>query len=161
MSLFSPNFTLDEAWRTTLNKVFQQLRRIRFVVEDTFSFGTFDPTVDFQGMTISNYIVQRARFLRIWKFLWLSVDVTVTLASPFTVQMFVILPPGCTVAGDGTDSTDSRQGGSLVMQNNSTLEAGYWLALPLSNRISIQRNAGGNYSAGNARFAFNTFIEVL
>lgn len=156
-----PSLVIGSGWRETLNNAFATLRRINFLIYENFIFKTFDPKLDFQGMTATNYLVRRARFLKIYKFLWLSVDVSVTLAAPFDVQMFLTIPPACIIAGNNTTDTIPRQGSSLIMQNAGVLEAGYWLGLALSNQISIQRNAGGNYTAGGARFVFNGFLEII
>ncbi|OQB10430.1 MAG: hypothetical protein BWY21_00351 [Parcubacteria group bacterium ADurb.Bin216] len=161
--IVTPNFKVDSNWKTTLNATFSALRRIRFLTEPVFAFGDFNPLIDFQGMTATNTNNRRCRFLRIYKFLWISVDCAATLAAPFTSVLYLTLPPGCIVKGDDTpnNTSVSRQGGGLFLQNAGATESGFWLGIPLQNRLVVQRNASGNFTAGTMRFIFNAFVEIV
>jgi hypothetical protein len=143
------------SWQSTFKVFFQQLNKIRFVVEDTFSFGDFDPQIDYDGMTTSAITIYRTRYLKIYKLLWVSIHIDVTLAAPFSSVIRVRIPATATTVG----GTLSRQGYIFRLQNAGVVEAG---ALSLNAGADLLQffRLTGNYTAGAANIRFNGFFEV-
>jgi hypothetical protein len=157
VSLFTPNYTLDSSWKATLNKVFQQMRRVKFVVEDTFSFGDFDPQTNWNGMTVTGYQVYRARYLKIYKLLWLSIDIRATLAAPFAGSVDVTIP----YVIKGSDEVSGAQQSLFVrISNASTNEPGMCVAVANTNILTFFRIPIAAFTAGSAILTYNGFLEV-
>lgn len=147
---FSPNLKVLKDWRGSLNVAFSILRRVRFIVEETFSFGDFDPQINWNGMTITSPLVTRARYLKIFKMFWFSLDIGGTLAAPFTNIVTVTMP----------FATAENQGGTGFGQNAATAEGSFWEVLAASNSLVVYRAAFGNYTAGAFRTRINGFLEI-
>lgn len=143
------------SWQSTLKVFFQQLNKIKFVIEDTFSFGDFDPQVDWGGMTTTLVTMRRARYLKIWKLLWVSIHVDGTVAAPLTNVIKIAVP--ATGAGD----TSSVQGYIWRLANAGTVEAASLSFNAGSNLLQLFRLSGANYTAGTVSIRFNGFFEVL
>lgn len=153
---FSPNLKVLTDWRSSLNVAFSVLRRIKFIIEDNFSFGDFNPQLNYGGMTVTSPLIYRARYLKIFKIMWFSIDVTATLAAPFTFQIVATLP--ATTAGDSS----SYQGFCGVGQNTGAGEIILSQTLGTTNSLFIYRgNATPNFTAGVWRARINGFIEVI
>jgi hypothetical protein len=153
--IVSPNLPINTSWRSTLANAFQTLRRIAFLTEQVFQWGDFDPQIDWQGMAASTVLINRSRYLKIWRFFWFSVDFQATLAAPFTNYITIQIPS--TVA---PDSPTTFQAGGTMIQNAGALEAGFWFATSSQNTLKFERTASGNFTAGAARIWGNGFIEV-
>lgn len=157
MSLLTLNFTLDAAWRATLNKVFQQLRRVKFVVENSFSFGDFDPEINWNGMAATAVDVRRARYLKIFKMFWFSVDIRATLAAPFAAGVFITLP---SVIISNANEKSGVQGGGAYMFNAGTAEVGTWSGNAGTNILNAYRPGTAVHTAGAFIFIANGFLEI-
>ena len=155
--LFSPNFSVDANWKSTISKAFQQLRRVKFVVENTFSFGDFDPQTNFSGMTVTNYRVYRARYLKIFGMLWFSFEITATLAAPLAANVYIIIPG----TGPDPDATSAGQSGGAQIRNAGVYETGTWLLVGNTNQLQMNRPAWAAFTAGAAVFRANGFVEVI
>ena len=153
--LYSPNFSLLSNVKETIRIAFTQLRRVRFLVEESFEFGDFDPKTNFNGMVSTAYVIARARYLKIYKFLWFSVDITSTLAAPFTSVINITIP----YTAAGSQYTEGQAGGALI-NNNSARESGYWVIHGNTNEIIFVRS-GAAFSAGIDGFSANGFIEII
>lgn len=151
------NFAVLRSWQQTCTVAFNTLRRIAFIVEDSFQFGDFDPQTNYNGMTLTLYQVKRARFLKIWKFLWLSIDIVGTVAVPLASGITITIPDGCTVAGLATD----YQAFGADVVNNGTSEAGFARAIGLTNAVTFYRTASGNFGAGVSEITANGFLEIV
>lgn len=152
--IFKANYSVLRDWKTTLTVAFQQLRRIPFIIEDTFQFGDFDPQTNFNGMTISNYVLYGARYLKIKNLLWFHYDMTVTLAAPLAASIKIIIP--------GTASTEyGIQSGYAQIDNAVTGESDGWYLLPGTNEIVIFRTGVVNYTAVATRIKLNGWVEVV
>lgn len=148
---FSPNCS-------RLATLLQTLRRVPFVIEDTFTFENFDPQVNWSGMTASNVMINRSCFLKIWNFLWVSVDITATLAAPFASNIQITIP--YTAAG-GYDSTNSRrQGGGAYVWDAGVGAVGLWFIISGQSQVFFQKGTPANWAAGTGRISGNFFIEV-
>lgn len=150
---YSPKLIIANGWQTTLHAAFQTLRRIKFVVDNTFSFGDFDPQFNFNGMGTAALIVYRARFLKILNLLWVSIDFTVTLSAPLAANIGIIIPAtaaGSSVVG-ASQAFYSYIGG---VPGNSVIAGG-------TNILNIQNSGLGNFAATATRILANGFIEVL
>lgn len=154
MSFYSPNFATASSWKLSVGLITSQLRKVKFVVEDTFAFGDFDPRTSFSGMATSGYLVRKARYLKIWKFFWFSVDIGVTLAAPLSNAINIVIP--YTGAGN---SSDLQSGGARI-DNASTAEAGTWSVAGRGDTLSFYRSGLANYTATATRIIANGFIEV-
>jgi len=153
---FSPNFKVLTDWRSSLNVAFSVLRRIKFIIEGDFSFGDFDPQSNFNGMTVTNYLVNRARYLRIGNLFIFSLDIRATLAAPFAVRVDYTIP----VTAAGTSS--SVQGGGAWGYNAGVIESGaVWGINGASNAIYSLRPALAAYTAGSYIFVANGLIEAI
>lgn len=156
MSLYSPNFSLSGSWQKTFSSMYQVLRRVRFVVENTFSFGDFDPQLDFGVMTAASVVVNRARYIKILNMLWWSLDCSATLSGSFTLRVYVTIPG----TGESLGQINTQVVHALV-RNGGTYEAGHCHLVSGENRMSIFRGALGNYSAGAWSCTANGFFEVM
>ena len=153
--LFSINPSLLHGWKQTLTIFFSKIRRVSFVVEDTFSFGDFNPQVNWNGMTATVVSVNRARYLKIWKFFWFSIDISATLAAPFTTSVILTIPH--------TAYQSSPAGAHItagLLQNAGAYEVGTCQVAGGSDQMTIFRTALGAYTAGAFLFRANGFIEV-
>lgn len=143
-------------WKQSLVVAFSQLRRVNFLTQEVFAWGDFLPVIDWGGMATSNFVLGRARYLKIWKFLWFSLDFRATVAAPLFNRITVQIP--------GTFPVDEirsvYQGGGLTIQNNGANEAGFWYAGSGTNLLNFQRTAGGNFTAGTAAVFCNGFVEI-
>jgi len=154
---YSPNLPISSSWKSTLSNAFQLLRRVKFLVEDTFDWGSFNPQVNYTGMTTSNVIVYRARYLKIWKFFWFSIDAAATLAAPLSPYIVIKIPYTIPLS---SFTSDSIQGDACMVMDNSIFEPGLWYGLSKSNEITFIRSGVVNWSAGNNRIITNAFLEV-
>lgn len=153
--VFKFNPAILSSWRTTLQVFFQQLRKVAFVVENTFSFGDFDPQIDWNGMTVTDVIIYRARYLKIWKLLFLSIDLKGTLAAPLADKYYLTLPPGNIIAGDRTVL-------QLIVSvsNTNNGEIGLIKLFGEQNKMECYRPLYAAYVAGAMRMRAQGFIEV-
>lgn len=147
---FSPN-------TANLKSLLLTLRRVPFVIEDTFTFGDFDPQLDFQGMTVTNLRVRRARFLKIWSFFWFSIDFSATLAAPLNTTIRITIP--YTTKSSGNPSLSFNQGGGAVVVDSVGAD-GFWLSGSDTNIIAVFKDNTAIYGAGGARVSLNGFLEI-
>lgn len=154
--LYSPILNILRDWRSTASQSFQTLRRINFVVEDTFEWADFDPQTTFSGMTVTLYLTRNSRYLKLKNCLWFSLHITATLAGAFSPNVFVTLP--ATAAG----MKDSYQAGYISIQVGATVaEAGKWSIKEGTNQLALQRTGAVNYAAGACEWILTGCIEVL
>lgn len=149
----SPNLKVGNDWRGSLNVAFATLRRILFIQESDFSFGDFDPQVNWNGMAASNVSILRARYLKIFNMLWFSLDLSATLAATFTTSFSIIMP-----ATAGSVGLQSFAG---IGQNGGSNEGCVAEIQAGTNILNIYRIGFGNYSAGSTRQRINGFMETL
>ncbi len=149
------NLPISSGWKSTLANAFQVLRRIAFVVPETFSFGDFDPQIDFRGMANAGLITNRARYLKIYKLLFFSLDFEATLGAPLTNYVTITLPEGLTAYGE-----DSFHNGSVQINNAVTGEADFWNCEGGTNLVNIFRTGAVNYTAVATRWHVSGFLEV-
>lgn len=150
-----PNLPIGSAWKSTLNLAFQTLRRIKFVVAETFSFGDFDPQINWNGMAVSAVNIRRAKYLKIYKLLFFSVDFTGVVAAPLNNSVIVTLP--ATVAGNSGDAQSAGCSGN----DAGAAVALVWQASALTTNLYVYRYNFVNYTAGVFRGIFNGFVEVI
>jgi hypothetical protein len=159
--IYKPNFATLRDWRKTFDVMFSQLRRVPFLTEEVFSWGTFDPKVNWNGMTITTPLIYRSRFLKIWKFLWFSVDFSGTLAAPLTTNIFIEIP-GTAPLTEGAATTVSYQTSGYMSQNaGAAQEVGFWYFSSGTNQIRFTRPGFAAYTAGLARVSANGFVEIV
>jgi len=115
-----------------------------------FSFGNFDPQINFNGMTVTNFNVVRARYLRIFKMFWFTFEATATLAAPFASTINIIIP----------NTGKSTQIAVGYGQNAGTGELSVHQLLANANTVQIYRQAFGNYTAGVWYSRVNGFYEI-
>lgn len=155
---FTLNLKVLKDWRSSLSVAFQILRRIQFIVEDTFSWGDFDPQIDWGGMAATGIEVGRCRYLKIWNFLWFSIDIRASLAAPFTTQVGITLPG--TSTGGGDYSPKRVQGGAMIVYNAGVESIGSHDITDDTNVTYIKRPALAAYTAGLFIVIGTGFIEV-
>ncbi len=153
---FSLNPQILKDWRSTLTVAFSAIRRVKFIVEETFAFGDFDPQINWNGMTVTAVDIKRTRYLKIWKFLFVSVHINSTLAAPFSTNVMINIPG--TLAGADLTVRQEELG---YIQNAGVVEAGILLAQGTTDRISVFRPAFAAYTAGAFSARFNKFYEVI
>ena len=156
-ALFSPNYSVLRNWNSTLTVAFAQLRRTAFAVENTFTFSSFDPQINWLGMTATAVALSKCRYCKIGKLLYLSIDIQSTLAAPFNNDVAISLPENSTAYGASTD----LQAGGVGLVNAGVNETGIWRIFGGTNFLSFRRTAAGNYTAGAFRATGNFFIEVI
>jgi hypothetical protein len=152
--IFKPNLLVLRDWRQTCTVAFQQLRRIPFLTEEIFAFGDFDPTIVWPG-TATAVSVRRAKILKIWKFVFFSVDVRATLAVPFTQFGTLTIPYTAR-----NDNPSSVQGAGAIVANAGTASVGHWQIASSTNLLTFYRAALAAFTAGDAILIANGFIEV-
>lgn len=157
MSLYQPNLPILPDWKGTLTVAFAQLRRAIFVVEGSFGWTDFNPSTDFAGMTVTNYILNRARYLKIGNFSWVSIHLTATLAATLASTITITLPVTAGISGSITPA----QGGACTIKNAGAEETGGWRIQSTSNQIVVSRKPVANFGAGNVEVLLNSVIEVL
>lgn len=151
----SPNLKIGRDWRSTLNLAFSVLRRIVFLTPDDFSFGDFDPQTNFNGMAGTVYTVNKARYLKIFKMLWFSIDISATLAAVFTTNITVTMP------ATANGGTGGYQGFVGVGENAGVGELSAAQIQNGTNLLNIYRQAFGAYTAGTWHSRINGFMEVI
>jgi len=149
-----PNLPVGSGWKSTLTLAFQTLRRIKFVVENTFSFGDFDPQVSWNGMAVSAINIRKARYLKIYKLLFFWVDIQGTVAAPLAAAVIITLP--ATAAGLSGD----YQSGGASGQDNGGAVGQVWQVQATTNLLYIYRYNFVNYTAGVFRGIANGFLEI-
>lgn len=154
--LFSPKLAILSDWRSSLSVAFSYFRRIKFVVENTFELGDFDPQTNWKGMTVTNYEVYRARYLKIWKFAWISIDIIGTVAAPFAPNVVITVPFTM------DSSVTKQQGGAATCTNGGLPEACGWVTSAANGpaTISFYRMPVANFGAGIVRLNLNAFLEI-
>ncbi len=157
---YSPNLPITSGWKSTLALAFQLLRRIKFIIEEDWSFGSFDPQIDYNGMTTTNNRTVHCRYLKIGKMLFLSLNIQCTLAAPLASSIFMTLPSGC-VAANYDDSTNGYQGGPVYLAVNGIAEVGYFFILQNTSLITFKRPTAAAYLAGTFQVRENFFIEII
>lgn len=150
----SPNFIIRPTWKGTLQTAFSFLRRVTLLEPSDFSFGDFDPQINWSGMTVTNVEVNRCRYLKINKFIWFSIDIRATLAAPLAAIVSVDIPTGATALGPQV------QGAGALFLNGGTGEIGSWSTIADRGFVYAQRADFTNFSAGSWVFVANGFIEV-
>jgi hypothetical protein len=120
----------------------------------SFSFGDFDPQTNFNGMTVTDYLVNRARYLRIGKLFFFSLDVRATLAAPFAQSVSYTIP----AIASGTIA--SVQGGGVYAYNAGAADNGAWGITGTTSIIYSLRPLLAPYTAGSYIFIANGFIEI-
>lgn len=149
---YSPNLPINSGWKSTIQNAFQVLRRIKFIVEDDFTFTDFDPQTDFSGMTVTNYLVNRARGIKIGSIFYFSINISATVAAPLASIIRVTLPYTAFSSGD--------QFGASQNLNAGTSEVGFYIIANGLNGLSFARPGYANFGAGATQVAANGFIEV-
>ena len=165
---FRPKFAVLSDARKSILNVIQTLRRVPFVIADTFSFGDWDITVDWStaGDTttaggLETKFIKRARYIKIWNMLWVSVDIGATLRAPFGELVTFTLPYTLTGYQSATTGVnDDRQGMGCFVENAAVPEAGNAFARSGTNIVRVERYGAGLFTAGAARVCLNGFFEV-
>lgn len=148
MSFFSPNLAIISTWQQSLRSAFMQLRGINFATDESFVFTDFDPKCDYYGMTTSNISINTARYLKLNKLLFISIDIAVTLAAPMALQFSIELPDNNTARGEATSSQ------VFAIYNNGV--AG--LASVMGGSSDLYFSVPG---AGARQVIGNGFVEVI
>lgn len=151
----SPNLAVGSDWRGTLNKAFSILRRIVFVDEQTFSWGDFDPQINWGGMAVTLEHIRRARFIKIWKLLFISFHVDATLGAPLTDRVIITIP------GTLTGDINSFQDIPVTAYDAGALEIGTATGMGTSNNIVFYRPGYAAHNAGAFTVRFNAILEVI
>jgi len=151
---YSPNLPIGSGWKSTLQAAFQTLRRVKFIIEENFSFGDFDPQVNWNGMTVSAVNIRKARYLKLFKLFFVSVDIQATLAAPLTLNVTITIPE--TIYGTSTE----YQSGAGSGNSGGPAVTLVWQAQGTTDKILIYRYDFANYGAGVFRGVFNGFLEI-
>ncbi len=154
-NLFRFNASLQGTWKQTLATVLQILRRVTFVIEETFSWGDFVPTLSYTGgMTSTDLNVNSARYLKVFGFLWFHFDITLTPVAPLSNTIIVTLP--------ATTSLTSGYQVAFVQVNNAVLsEASYSNIAAGASDLLIYRPSAVNYTAVASRLICSGCLEVI
>lgn len=155
------NLPVGSGWKSTLTLAFAKLNKISFIVEDTFSFGDFDPSTNFNSMVVTNYALRRARYLKIYKFLFFSVDIAATLATPFANSVAFTIPGTAAGASPSLLGSSDTQGAACFADNAGTGEAALWQIVAGTSSVRVFRSGIAAYTAGSFRVKINGFVEVI
>jgi len=159
-TLYSPTLNILSTWKTTIQQAWQSLRKIRFVIEDTFSFGNFDPKIQWGGMTVTNAYVYRARYLKIFNMMWVSLYASATVAAPLSNGVSFTIPATASGNDDPALATSIiLQGGGCVLRDILSYQIGFWRTAGGSDLMYLDRTAG-TFAAGLVEIFVNAFIEV-
>ncbi len=154
MSFYSPNFAIGSGWRSSMQLVVSQLRKIKFVVEETFSWGDFEPQATFSGMTVAGYAVKRARYLKLWGFLFFRVDLIATLSGAMSNAIYITVP------GTAFGDTGELQSAGCRIDNVTLAQSGTWNASGQQDVVGFYLPNLANYVAGDVRISAVGLIEV-
>lgn len=158
---FTPNLSIGNSWRASLQAINQVFKTINIIVEDTFDWGDYDFTPNGGSMTLSALRIFRARYLKIFKFAWISFDFQATLGGAATNIISMPLP--FTIASvAGIDPSVTYQSGHLtIIDPVAVNESGSLLTLGGQSVVALTRFNAANFSTGAAsRFIANAFFEV-
>lgn len=154
-NLFRFNASLQGTWKQSLTTILQVLRRVVFVVEDSFAWGTFAPELSYTGgMTATGVVINAARYLKIFNFAWFHFDISLTPVAPLSNTISVQLPV--------TTSLDSGFQVAFVQVNNAVLsEASYSNIAAGASDLLIYRPSAVNYTAVSSRLICSGCLEVI
>lgn len=150
---YSPNLPISSGWKSTVQNAFQVLRRIKFLVEDDFTWTNFTPTLDFGTMAATGITIDM-KTMRVANTLFFRGQISATLAAVFGSQVLISLP------SNGVVTSGFFLGGSIPVLNAGVWEAGQWVLGSDSNKLRIRRGNVANYTAGLFSCILNGFIEV-
>ena len=163
---WSPKVSNLSTAKNSVAGLLQIMRRVPFVIEDTFTFKSYEPNLNFNGMgmagagILSNY---RFRYLKIWKFLFLSFDFTAPLSAPFSNVIYMDLPEGLTVAGadltSATSITSQQSFPIYTLESPVADNVGMAIGLAGESKLSLSLYADQNYSS-KIHISGNGFLEV-
>ena len=156
---YQPNLTLGNAWRNTIQALFVQLRRIKFAVEETFSFGDFDPQVNWQAMTVTGPVVNRARYFKIFNLAFISLNISSTITVAGAVNFIQITVPFTFKTTNPDDPTNSLQIGYGAILNTAG-SAVYSPARSGRNVITFYKMDQTAFAAATFNLIFGGFFEV-
>jgi hypothetical protein len=156
---YSPNLPISSGWKSTLSNAFQTLRRVKFIIESDFTWRDFDPQFSANGMTVTNYVVLRSRYFKIQNLMWISVNLTATLAAPLNPYIQIVIP-GVASALNNSTSTTPTQGGSCCLQNAGLEYVGRWRLQALTSILGVTLAPVANFTAGNTEILINAVLEV-
>lgn len=161
-ALFSFKISMRSTWQSTLAVLMQAMRRVKFVVESTFSFGDFDPNPDYLTSTVTARRIDRARYLKIGKLLWVSVDFRATIGGAISQACIIQLPFQVNATAS---NTTPRQGGVCYGSTAGTPAPVSWSSLPTAgtynNGIQFDSiNPPTAFAAGVLIIRGNMFLEI-
>lgn len=156
---YSPNLPIGSGWKSTLQIAFQTLRRIKFIIESDFQWKDFDPNLNFYGMTVTNLLVPRCRYLLLGNIIYFSIDIRCTLGGAAANIITVSLPEN--IITPPTNYSSATQGGGAFYTNAGVEETGFWLSRANRNTIDFQRAGYANFGAGAFIGIANGFIEII
>lgn len=150
MKLLQVNTSITRDWKTSISALLQTLRRVKIVIENTFSWGDFDPQRDWGAP--ASYVLSRARYLKIGKMMWISFHASATLGGA-AASLEIVLP---------YKAKGPAQWGTLTVLNNAVnTSAGVWFVGGEARDLMLLfRNQLAAYVAGVTIISFNTFVEV-
>lgn len=148
------NFSPLSSWRSTFQVFFQQLRKTSFASDETFSWETFNPQINFNGMTATGYQLYAAKYVPLNNVFMFSVDLQVTLAAPFTNAIFLTIPNT-----SPTDPSRAQLIGAYVSVGG-VAESGFCGIGPGQNLLALYRAGFANYTAATYRIVCNGVLEV-
>jgi hypothetical protein len=162
MSFFKPNLVVGSDWQGTLMSAFLQLRGPAFAVEDTFKFQDFDPMINWNGMTVTTPDVQNARYVKIGKFFYFTLRITIVgIPAAATNVFYWYLPNNFLIrrpATAGAANVDGAADG--VYFSGATLEPLFSIARGSTGRVEMFRLNLANFANAASTFMVNGFYEV-
>jgi hypothetical protein len=147
------NFSPLTSWRSTFQVFFQRLRKISFATSESFAWETFNPAINFNGMTATAYQLNSARSIALGNTFLFNFDFQVTLAAPFTNSISITLPV--------TSRADlGTQANLYYLAVAGVPEAAIFFVDNGSNSLGLFRANFGNYTASTIRVIGNGVLEV-
>jgi hypothetical protein len=153
---YTPNFATFKNWSSTATVITSQLRKKKFATDDTFTWKTFNPELNYGGMTVTAQNIAAARYCTVNKVLFFHLSFACTLAG-VAAQIFNATLPG-------TTPINIPQGNTLYIYNIAlpvAPELGYWLVYGASNTITMFRQNYTAYPAGTYLIMAGGSIEVV
>lgn len=147
---------------SNVENLLKELKRVPFVIEDTFTFKDYDPQVTGVALTVTGTKVRHCRYLKIWKFVWLSFYFQTTMSAGAGVEIDMVLPEGLIGAGNfDSFATYTTQKAAVYNNGDATNGIGEAELFAEEGKIRIYTLTRASYvTPGTASIGGNLFFEV-
>lgn len=156
--MFSPKLKLAANALNTLRDWGSELRKIKFLIEQTFKWGIWEAEVIGGGtMTVPDLVINYAEYLKIWEFVWFRFDITFTTAT--AADPYILVKPPVIPAYPGRECFPAWVSDSGLVSGVGLVATSYapsWFifqkynAANWSNAADLRLVSSGFYRAAKA-----------